>query len=774
MKISGNVKYAASTITLLFFIILFSVSDSASDKESINIKLSSTALSFTQNNGQWDNNLLFQSKASGMVIWFGQDKIYYQITRTLPNRKHTQQNSDISQKHKYDLAPGKVESKIIHLSFIDANLNPNISGLEPINYKCNYFMGSNPDQWQTDVPNFGSILYRNIYDGIDLKYYGNGKQLEYDFIIAPEADPSKIKIKYEGAQNISIDNSGRLIIKTNWGEILEAKPVIYQKQNKNKLFIAGEFEFFSENVIGFNLNSDYDHALPLIIDPTLSYSTYLGGGSVDIGNNIAVDSDGDAYIVGKTSSTDFPTLNQYQSDQTTYDAFATKLSSDGSTPIYSTYLGGDSYDEAFDISVDADGNAYITGYTRSTNYPIENEYQTDQIGADVIITKLNSTGNGLIYSTYLGGDGDDIGYAITIDADNYAYLTGTTISSDFPTLNQYQTNQLYYDIFVTKLNTTGDDLVFSTYIGGGQDETGYDIGLDSDNNVYLTGETFSTDFPTQNQYQIDQGLWDAFLLKLNSLGNSLGYSTYLGGTGDDHAYGLGVDNDHTVYVTGSTESNDFPILNPYQTDQIGEDVFVTRFNEFGNGLIYSTYLGGTGDEISHAIDIDNYGSAYITGSTSNDNFPTEGSLQIYQGGLDVFISKLGPDGDALSFSSYLGGNADDIAYGIALDNDANAYITGYTFSTDYTTLNPYQTDMVHADVFVTKVEIGSFICGDANRDEGINILDIVYIINYKYKGGPPPEPLESADVDGVVNINILDVVYLINFKYKSGPEPNCS
>jgi len=730
---------------------------------------------FTQNHGQWDDSLLFKSESPDAVIWFVSNGIYYHFMRISDPSESARPSQGFPEKRKNSLFEGAIESRVIRVSFIGTNAHPNISGFELLDYRSNYFLGNNPAKWRTDVPNFRTIQYRNIYDGIDLRYYGNKGQLEYDFIVSPGANLSQINIRYDGVDGISIDNHGRLSIETKWGTIFESAPVLYQPGNDEPIIIEGNYRINPDNSFGFAIISkNYDQNLPLIIDPAISYSTYLGGGSVDAGNGIAVDSDGNAYIVGRTSSNDFPAVNQYQSYQASYDAFITKFSADGSTPIYSTYLGGGSYDEAFDIAVNIDGNAYITGYTRSINYPVLNEYQTDQAGADVFVTKLNSTGNGLIYSTYLGGDADDIGQAIAVNSENYAFLTGTTISSDFPTLNPYQLNQPYYDLFVTGINATGNGLIFSTYFGGDQDDTGFDICLDSEGGIYITGETFSSDFPILNQYQSDQLLKDIILVKLNSDGSAPEYSTYLGGNGDDFGYSIAVDSDKNAYITGGTASTDFPVLNPYQTDQAGDDVFVTKFNALGDGPVYSTYLGGSGNDVANSIALDNYGAAYIAGKTSDGSFPVSGSLQSYMAGLDAFATKINADGNGLDFGTFLGGSADEIAWAVALDAEANAYITGYTFSTNYTTLNPYQTDLVGADAFVTKIIIGAFICGDVNKDENINILDIVFLINYKYKAGPAPNPEAAADVNGDDNINILDIVYLINYKYKSGPPPDCS
>ena len=309
---------------------------------------------------------------------------------------------------------------------------------------------------------------------------------------------------------------------------------------------------------------------------SLVYSTYLGGNDYDYGYGIAVDGSGSAYITGFTQSSDFPTLDPYQPDQISQDAFVTKLSSDGNSLVYSTYMGGDSDDLGYGIALDSDGSAYITGNTYSTNFPTLDPYQTDQTGNDAFVTKLSSGGNSLGYSTYLGGSDDDRGYGIAVDAGDNAYVTGYTLSTDFPTENPYQTDQVSYDAFVTKLSSGGNSLVYSTYLGGNDYDFGYEIAVDAGGNAYITGSTYSTDFPTLDPYQTDQGDRDAFVTELSSGGNSLVYSTYLGGNDDDCGYGIAVDAGGNAYITGYTESTDFPTLDPYQTDQGGIDAFITK------------------------------------------------------------------------------------------------------------------------------------------------------------------------------------------------------
>jgi hypothetical protein len=536
--------------------------------------------------------------------------------------------------------------------------------------------------------------------------------------------------------------------------------------------LDGRYVIINDNTITFQTGEKYRPDLPLVIDPVLSYSTYLGGASVEIAQAVTVDMNGSIYVVGRTNSANFPVVNNYQPHQASYDCFVTKLNSDGSDPVYSTYLGGDSYDEAFDIEVDASGQAYLTGYTRSTNFPTLNYYQLDQATADGFVTKLGSGGDELIYSTYLGGSYDDYAYAIAVDDVGSAYVTGSTISFDFPNIDPYQTNQPYYDAFVSKFNADGDDLVYSTYLGGGHDDAGNDIVIDDAGQVFITGETLSDNFPTVAGYQGDQPGSDMFVAELNATGNDLLYGTYLGGNGDDYGYGLVLDNAGAVYIAGMTYSDNWPTVNPVQSYGGDADACVAVLNPDGQSLAFGTYLGGVLEDGANAIGIDASGHIGVTGYISDDNLTLVDALYTYQAYKDAFVVLFNGSYE-LTFSTYLGGDGDDVGNGIAFDTDNNIYAAGYTISTDFPIANPYQSEVSVADAFVSKFTVSTFICGDVDGDEQVNILDIVFLINYKYKAGPAPDPLQSADVNSDGDINILDIVYLINYKYKGGPAPDC-
>jgi hypothetical protein len=488
-------------------------------------------------------------------------------------------------------------------------------------------------------------------------------------------------------------------METSGDEIRWHKPIVYQEKGGARQLVAARYAITDGNRVGFEL-AKYDASRPLYIDP-LIYSTYLGGSKGDFGTSIAVDSAGNAYVTGETYSTDFPTKNPLQpANGGGYDAFVSKVNPAGSALVYSTYLGGSSGNDAgLGIAVDSTGNAYITGDTNSSDFPATpGAFQTVCNGpcsqdADAFVTKINPEGSALVYSTYLGGSGHDIGWRIAVDSVGDAYVAGFTLSTDFPTKNPLQpANGGGYDAFVSKVNPAGSALVYSTYVGGGGDDAGYGIAVDSADNAYVTGETYSTDFPTMHPLQpANAGGFDAFVAKINVAGSALVYSTYLGGNAADFGYGIAVDPGGNAYVTGSTESTNFPSTpGALQTicgggDQACRygDAFVTKINAAGSALVYSTFLGGNSEDEGRGIALDGAGSAYVTGDTTSGNFPIRGDLQKGNSRRDAFVSKINPTGSALVYSTFLGGSSDEYGVGIAVDSADNAYVTGWSYSTDF-------------------------------------------------------------------------------------------
>ncbi len=795
--------------------------DSPMTKATVITGLASMPLTFTENQGQWDGQVLFRANAGGATMWFTKSGAYYQFTRHIgvgqdprgPDISDhdvgttgvpTYRGTDVTQPGEpvsgvegwpdqpargrqmstsapfSDHEPDSLETMMIKASFVGANPNPRMVGEEMMEYKCNYFLGNDQAKWRTDVPNYQAVVYEDIYPGIDLKYYGNGKQMEYDFIVSPGADPSQIMVQYEGARSVSVNSAGELVVETEWGTVTELKPFVYQLEGNRRSPIGGEYTLLSGNCFGFKLNGGYNPDLALVIDPVLDYSTYLGGDTLDQGYSIAVDDSGNVYITGTTPSTNFPTTDSAY--DTSYnggdDAFVTKLSPMGDL-VYSTYLGGSDNENGTDIAVDDARSTYVAGWTYSSDFPTTGSaYDTSHNGGpDAFVAKLNEAGNDLVYSTYLGGGTADAAWGIAVDSGESAYVTGWTWSGDFPMKDSIQLFGGDGDAYVSKLNAAGDGLVYSTFLGGSSHDVGWGIAVDGGGSAYVIGGTLSSNFPTKNPFQDSLGgSRDAFVAKLNTAGNTLVYSTYLGGNDTDNGQRVVVDTAGSAYAIGRTSSLDFPTTDgAYDTSPNGGgEAFVAKLNPAGNGLIYSTYLGGSSGEIGRGIALDGGGNAYVTGTTESSDFPTKYPLQDGYGGgtRDAFVVKLNAAGDTLVYSTYLGGNDNDDGTGIGLDDAGSAYIVGVTFSSDFPTMSAFDsTYNGGADAFVTKISPCCVKGGDVDHSGAINVVDLAYLVDYLFFDGPPPPCPEEGDVDGSGAINVADLTYLVEYLFFEGPAP---
>ncbi|MDA2929078.1 SBBP repeat-containing protein [Acidobacteria bacterium AH-259-O06] len=655
-------------------------------------------LHFEANQGQTDPRVKFLSRGRGYTLFLTPTGAVLTLRKPMKPAAGNKRPA-LGARIKDEDSKLSLQTATVRMRLIGANPNPAVKGLEELPGKVNYFIGQDPERWRTGISTYAKVRYEEVYPGVDLIYYGNQAKLEYDFVVAPGADLGVITLRFESSINspLQLDSQGHLVLTSEGGELRLRKPFIYQESDGRREEIGGEYVLRDSDYVGFEVGA-YDRSKALIIDPVLEYSTYLGGSGDDQGWAIAVDAAGSAYVTGWTQSPDFPTANPLQpifgggSD----DAFVTKLNASGSALVYSTYLGGSRFDEGRGIAVDAAGSAYVTGETFSSDFPTANALQTVYGGSgDAFVAKLDSTGAALVYSTYLGGSSFERGFAIAVDAAGSAYVTGETRSSDFPTANALQPDcnprsVLCSDVFVTKLNASGSALAYSTYLGGSsyRIEKGLGIAVDDTGSAYVTGETGSSDFPTANALQpiFGGGSTDAFVTKLNASGSALVYCTYLGGSGGEAGEGIAVDAAGSAFVIGETSSTDFPIVNAFQPTfggsiaQVGirGDAFVTKLNASGSALVYSTYLGGSGREEGLGIAVDAAGSAYLTGTGSLD-FPIVDALPEVLGG--AFVTKLDATGSVLVYSTHLGGSAK----GIAVDAAGSAYLTGWTFSTDFPT-----------------------------------------------------------------------------------------
>ena len=706
-------------------------------------------LSFEINQGQADPRVKYLSHGHGYTLWLTADQA------VLALRSSAQ--------------PSTSALPMVRLRLVGSDPASSVWGEQPLPGQSNYFLGNNPKKWRTNVPTYAKVKYANVYPGVDLVYYGSQGQLEYDFLVQPGADPNSIQLAVSSDQQggrrkkavgsmketqdrapagqSAIDNrkssipvplriarNGDLVVATEGGEVIFHKPLVYQPRTDyeprtknqeprptNKKIIDGKYVLKGDRVT-FALGN-YDRRQPLVIDPVLSYSTYLGGTGGDAAYGIRVDSSGSAYITGVTGSLDFPTVS---AEQRTYggsgDAFVVKLDSTGTGIIYSTYLGGSGPDVGNAIAIDSSGNVYVAGSTSSTAFPTVNAFQSvyggpgsTQTGnvpqSNGFIAKLDPTGTKLLYSSYLGGStvaggrpADSI-QAVAVDSSGAAYLTGSEQSTDFPTFNPLQVgNNGASDAFVTKVNPSGNELDYSTYLGGSGADVGRAIAVDASGNVFVAGYTLSSNFPTQNAYQSTSpgtGNAHAFVAELDPAGTSLVFSTYFGGSGQDRAFGMALDSQGNIYLAGDTTSTNFPITaNAFQSINQGQgDAFVSKLTPGATSLVYSTFLGGTAADQATSIALDSKNNAYVTGFTSSPNFlppALENTLNPLQAELgisgasactsgicpDAFVSAFNISGTAI-YSTYLGGSGADLGQAIAVDAAGDAYVAGSTASLNF-------------------------------------------------------------------------------------------
>ncbi len=589
---------------------------------------------------------------------------------------------------------------------------------------ANYFKGNDPAAWQTGIETFGRIVSRNVYPGIDLAFYGAGDTLEHDFIVAPGADYTRIAFSLEGQDTLTPDDRGGLILHTGGSELRLNAPVAYQGDDTAKHTVASRFEV-TDNTVTVSLG-EYDPTQAVVIDPTLVYSTYLGGSGTDFGRKVVVDSSGNAYVTGETSSADFPMIyfpsSPYQDAFAggSKDAFVTKIDPSGTFAVYSTYLGGSDEDYALGIAVDSSGNAYVAGDTQSTDFPTVSPYQGTKAGTinDNFVAKLDADGENLLYATYMGGSEDNKVRMIAIDGSNNMYVAGYTSSTDFPTVNAWQsTNNGTYDAYLYELNAAGTALVYSTYMGGSDNQGGlgdsvYDLAVSPAGSAYVIGYTSSNDLPLNNAYQgaYGGGTSDAFVAKFNP-GGSSNFLTYLGGDGEDVGRGIAIDSGGSIYLTGFTSSTDFPLESAFQPFFAGtHDVFVTAMDTDGTGLFYSTYLGGGGEDEGTGIGVTASGDAYVVGYTDSVDLPTILPYQnALSGSSDVLVAKVNDTGTVL-YSTYFGGTGTDYALGVDIGPNSQPYFTGLTTSTDLPTSSLYQTfGGGGGDAFVAQLSDLSFV-----------------------------------------------------------------
>jgi hypothetical protein len=704
-------------------------------------------------------------------------------------------------------------ARALRMDFAGGDRRRKGTGSDARGSKVNYLTGRDKSEWRTQIPTFGRVTYADVYPGIDVVYYGNQQQLEYDLVVHPGASPDAIALKFEGHQRLSVDAAGDLLVWMDGRAVIQRRPVLYQRQDGRRIPISGQYVIHEDGLVSIDVGA-YDTERDLVIDPILVYSTYLGGtlvtGSLEVGSEVAADGTG-VYFIGATVSVDIlpPGVPGYDASIAASDGYLVKLAPDG-TPIFATYLGGSGADDAQNVAVDATGAVYVTGITLSPDFPVTpgafdstlgasgfsgyvaklspdgtalvfatliDEAQVvglavDALGSpyvsgytvggtfpttpgafdptyngniDAFVTKLTADGRALVYSTFIGGSGTDYGRKVAVDPAGSAYVTGFTPSTDFPvTPGAFDTTANSFDAFVVKLTPDGASVAYGTFLGGSASDAGFGIAVDASGAAYVAGEADSFDFPTT------AGAWDrtrggifsgadTFVAKLAPDGASLVYSTYIGGSGTDIAYDIAIDAQGAAYTTGLTLSDPGTEMYPVTPGAFDTavnpkyEVFVTKLSPTGSALVYSTYLGGSEDERGLGIAVAPSGDAYVTGWTLSPDFPTTpGAFSNFHGLYDAFVTRLNPSGTAVPFSGYLGGRASggsDDALSVAVDASGSAYVTGRTISTDFPT-TPGAFDSTwsgETDAFVTKLtpagdalEYSTFI-GGTNIDQPFRI-----------------------------------------------------
>ena len=610
-------------------------------------------------------------------------------------------------------------TQVIRLRPVDANSTATLEPRGATPATVSYFRGS---ARYPDLAAYEEVVYRDLWPGIDLVFHGRGSRLKYEFRVAPGADPSRIHMAYDGARDVSLGPDGALRLDTVLGTLRDPEPRSAQVIGGTQVAVPSRYVLDrATKTFGFALQS-YDPRRALVIDPGPGYSTLIGGSSNDFGIDIAVDRAGNAYVTGQTISPDFPTTpGAYDGVHGgAADAFVAKLDASGSKLEYATYLGGSGAEAGLSIAVDDAGRAYVSGGTASADFPTTPGAfdRTDHRNEDVWVAKLNPTGSELLYSTLLGGNAiaGDFGAAIAVDSTGHAYVAGGTGSPDFPSTpasfeatHNGEINTL--DAFVVKLKTDGSGLEFGTFLGGRCNDAITGIALDDQDRIFVTGSTVSNDFPTTAKAydRVHRGDQDVFVSELSTDGRKLLASTYLGGKGFDWAQGIALGKSGDTTVTGWTKSGDFPTTRRAfdRSAHGGEDAFVARLDAGGSELVYSTYLGGAGNDRGRAVVVDTAGNAYVTGATSSAEFPTTPGARTakHVGDQDAFVTKLNPTGSRLGYSTFIGGTALDFGRAIAIDADRNVYVTGRTESADFpATVDALGTTSGNREAFVVKLD----------------------------------------------------------------------
>lgn len=687
-------------------------------------------LAFERNVGQTDDEVLFLARGPGYGIFLTATE----AVLSLPANGRAAQAD----------AP-----TVVRMSLPGASGKPVVEGAGLQQGKSHYYYGADPNLWQRDVERYDRVRYRDVYPGIDLVYYGKQQQLEYDFVVAPGRNPDRINVKFSGVDALRLDPDGNLILETAAGTLTQQKPVLYQDVDGRRQPVQGGYRLLGGDRVGFEVAA-YDAAKPLVIDPVLGYSSYFGGSGDDGIASLSTDDAGNLYAIGTTASLNFPLKSAIQtSNRGGGDVFVAKFNADGNALIYSTYMGGSNAESGMGVVVDMNGNAYVIGHTKSTNFPVigalQGTHAADGGLEDAFVARLNSNG-ALVFSTYLGGSAADFGSAIGLDRSGDVYVTGSTESGNFPSAASLDPSLGgAKDGFLAKLTPTGDRLLFSSYLGGAGADQINGMSIDSSPDragaIYLTGETSSTDFPITAGTAIQPasgGGSDAFVTVLTPLAAAphieMAFGTYLGSANADAGEDIDLDPDGNAIVVGRTQATEtapFPTANPAQgTPAGGMDGFVAKIS-LGTTptLAYSTYLGGSDEDRVEGVAVDDFGTAYVIGVTKSTNLIGVSSVfglqHVNGGGLDAMSARYSDEGERF-WASYLGGSGNEQGVAIALYGSSSIFLGGSTTSTNFSTLLPFKpSNAGGADAFVTRYGIRS-MCTNARNFDADRTDDILW------------------------------------------------
>lgn len=718
-----------------------------SEVNTVHSNYGKTPLMFEANQGQTDSRVKFLSRGSGYSVFLTSGGMVLALRPSeavslndvhlapAPNRNSRGPRILPSRN------ASRAKSTVLTIDLVGAAANPVIVGEDALSTKLNYFIGRDQSKWRRNVPTYGKIRYRNVYPGIDLIYYGNNHRVEYDFDLAPGADPTQIQFGVSGADALNVDSAGNLVLTKGTSELRFQTPILYQRINGVRARVPGSYVLRGGTRVGFDVGS-YDTMKPLVIDPVLVYSTFLGGSNDDFSNGIAVDSLGDAYEVAFTDSPDFPLASIGSYNPTQFRMCLTKLDPSGSILLFADYFGGTSGgDEAYAVSLDSAGNAYVTGDATSSDFPVVNAYQPALAGSqDAFLAKFSADGSSLLYSTYLGGatlnyiggSTSQFGTSVSVDPAGEAVIAGVTMATDFPTADAYQPSISADEFddwgqygFLTKFSADGASLVYSTYLAGNTlgasapctgcfpDSEIWGVATDALGNAYVTGFTTTMNFPvTSGAFATTSPanpLSDVgFVSKFTGSG-SLAYSTYLGGQDFSLLQAIAVDTTGSAYVTGFDSSGDnFPIVTTSICDpsvSACAGAVIAKLDPTGATLVYSTYLGTSNNMEGEAIQVDANGDAFIVGS--DVAFDLVNPIEGFAGGAgNVVVAEIDPSASTLLLATFLGGQVWDAPTGLALDNNGAVYVTGETQSPDFpVTPGAFQTMLGgQADIFISKID----------------------------------------------------------------------